>query len=152
MDPEFSKNDCRGQYPLDSKVYYIIGKLLERRCLKWACMTHLGTKNTSYGQKKGQESICQFDFWLLKVENRPDFLACRWCVTYHWKALDEGYNFALDLTSIRGLHTNLWASKVVGIPILRISGLPLQRTKWHLGVGHVAMHKVYYKGEGSGFP
>jgi hypothetical protein len=25
-------------------------------------------------------------------------------------------------------------------------------TKWHLGVGHVTMHKVYYKGEGGGFP
>jgi len=25
-------------------------------------------------------------------------------------------------------------------------------TKWHLGDGHVAMHKVYYKGEGGGFP
>jgi hypothetical protein len=24
--------------------------------------------------------------------------------------------------------------------------------KWHLGVGFVAMPKVYYKGEGGGFP
>jgi hypothetical protein len=26
------------------------------------------------------------------------------------------------------------------------------RTKWHLGVGHVAKHIKYYKGEGDGFP
>jgi hypothetical protein len=26
------------------------------------------------------------------------------------------------------------------------------KTKWHLGAGHVAMHIVYYKGEGDGFP
>ncbi len=26
------------------------------------------------------------------------------------------------------------------------------RTKWHLGVGLMARHKVYYKGEGGGFP
>ncbi len=26
------------------------------------------------------------------------------------------------------------------------------RTKCHLDVGHVANHKVYYKGEGGGFP
>jgi hypothetical protein len=25
-------------------------------------------------------------------------------------------------------------------------------TKWHLGVGPVAKHRVYYKGEGGGFP
>jgi len=31
------------------------------------------------------------------------------------KALDEGYNFASDLISIRGLHAKLWAFKVVGI-------------------------------------
>jgi hypothetical protein len=35
-----------------------------------------------------------------------------------------------------------------------ISGLPLGSlgTKWHLGAGLVARHKVYYKGEGGGFP
>jgi hypothetical protein len=39
-------------------------------------------------------------------------------------------------------------------PILRISGLPFggSETKWHLGVGPMARHKVYYKGEGGGFP
>ncbi len=37
---------------------------------------------------------------------------------------------------------------------MRISGLPLGSpgTKCHLDVGPVARHKVYYKGEGSGFP
>ncbi len=34
---------CRGQNPLDWRVPYIIEKLLELRCLKWACMTHLST-------------------------------------------------------------------------------------------------------------
>ncbi len=29
----------------------------------------------------------------LKVENRLDFLACRWRTTYRWKDLDKGYNF-----------------------------------------------------------
>jgi hypothetical protein len=40
---EFSKNDCRSQNPWDWKVPYIIGNLLEFRCLKWACITHLDT-------------------------------------------------------------------------------------------------------------
>jgi hypothetical protein len=63
--PEFSKSDFRGQNPLDWGFPYIIGKLIELRCLKWARMTHLDTSNTSYGQKKG---------WPLKVRNRLDFL------------------------------------------------------------------------------
>jgi hypothetical protein len=151
---EFLKSNCRGQNSLDWKVPYIIGKLLEHRCLKWAYMTHLDNWNINYGQKKGRESNCQFDSRPLKVGNRLDFLACRWCAKYYWKALDEGYNFAWDIISIRGLHTKLWASKVIKVLILGISGLPLgsPRTKWHLGFGPVAKHRVYYKGEGGGSP
>jgi hypothetical protein len=33
-------------------VLYIIEKLLERRCLKWAHISHLDIWNTSYGKKK----------------------------------------------------------------------------------------------------
>jgi hypothetical protein len=50
---------------------------------------------------------------------------CRWRATYLWKALNKGYNFALNLTSIEGLYTKVWAPKVVGIPILGIPKLPL---------------------------
>jgi hypothetical protein len=50
---ELSKGDCKGQNTLDWEVPYIIRKLLERICLKWAGMTHLGTSNISYGKKKG---------------------------------------------------------------------------------------------------
>ncbi len=111
-------------------------------------------KHKFYGQKKGRESHWQFDFQLLKVENCPNFLTCRWRVTYRWEALNEKYNFALNLISIGGLHTKLWAPKVAGIPIVGISKFPLgnPRTKWHLSAGPVAMHRVYYKGEGGGFP
>ncbi len=71
-----------------------------------------------------------------------------------WKALDKGYNFAQDLISIRGLHTKLYGSKVVQVLTLEISGLPFGSpgTKCHLDVGLVERHKVYYKGEGGGFP
>jgi hypothetical protein len=56
--------------------------------------------------------------------------------------------------SIKGLHVKLWAPKVAEVITVGISGLPLGSlgTKWHLGVGPVAKHKVYYKGEGGGFP
>jgi hypothetical protein len=115
-----------GQNSLNWKFPYIIRKLLECKCLKWACITHLDTWNTSYGQKKGQESNWQFDSQPLKVENCPKLCACKWCATYHWKSLNEGYNFSLDLISIGGLQRKLWAPKVAGVPTLGILA--------HLGV------------------
>jgi uncharacterized membrane protein len=74
--------------------------------------------------KKRSGINCQFDLRPLEVENH---LVCKWHATYCSKAFDEGYNFALDLTSIGSFHTKLWASKVAKVPILKILGL-------HLGV------------------
>jgi hypothetical protein len=122
--PESLERDCRGQNSLPRRFIYIIEKLLKCRCRKWARMAHLDIWNTSYGQKKGRESNCQFDSRPLKVANRPDLLGCRWRITYRWKALDKIYNFASDCTSIRGLLTKLWDSKVPEVPVGEISGLP----------------------------
>jgi hypothetical protein len=135
-------------------VFYIIGNLLERRCLKWVCIAHLDIWNTSYGQKKGQESNCQFDSRPQKVKNRPDLLSCRGRATYRWKALDESYNFALDYIAIQGLLAKLWGSKVAGVPFDAISGLPFGSPgkKSHLDVASMESCRVYYKGEGGGFP
>jgi hypothetical protein len=47
----------------------------------------------------------------------------------------------------------LWGPKIVGTPTLRVLGLPFgSPTKCHLDVGLVERHKIYYKGEGGGFP
>jgi hypothetical protein len=140
---------------------YINGKLLKRRCLKWARIAHLDIWNTSYDQKKGRESNSQefasFDSRPLKVENRPEILSCRRCATYRWKALDKSYNFSSDHTSIRGLLAKLWGSKVPGVPQGGISGLPAGSPgspgkKSHLDVISAERHREYYKGEGGGFP
>ncbi len=133
---------------------YIIGKLLERRCLKWARIAHSSIWNTSYGQTKGRKSNYQFDSRPQKVGNQPDLLSCMGRATYLWKALDKSYNFALDYTSIRGLLTKLWGSKIAGVPADGISGLPLGSPgkKNHLDVASVESCRVYYKGEGGGFP
>jgi hypothetical protein len=70
-----------------------------------------------------------------------------------WKALDEGYNFGLDLVSIGGLHTKLWGTKVVGVPTLAILGFPFGNlwTKNHLDEGLTKRCRLYYMGEGDGF-
>jgi hypothetical protein len=139
---EFSERDRKGQNSSLREVLYTIGKLLKCRCLKWARIAHLDIWNTSYSQKKGQESNWQFNSRPLKFGNRPDFLGCRWRATYRWKALDKGYNFALDLIAIKGLHKKLYALKIVGV--LGQNG--------HLDVVPVEWRRVYYKGEGGGFP
>jgi hypothetical protein len=61
-------------------------------------------------------------------------------MTYHWKTLNEGYNFALDFISIGGLLAKLWRPKVVRVPILYFSdvfylGLTFESFK-ELGVRH----------------
>jgi hypothetical protein len=44
--------------------------------------------------------------------------------------------------------------QIMRVPISGISKLPFGSpgTKCHLGAGPMARHKVYYKGEGGGFP
>jgi hypothetical protein len=65
-----------------------------------------------------------------------------------------GLQLCFRLISIKGLHAKLWAPKVAGVPIVGILGLPLgsHGTKCHLDASPVANQRVYYKGEGGGFP
>jgi len=146
--PEISESDCKGQTSMDYDFLYIIGKILKRRCLKWARIAHSDICNTSYGQKKGRESNCQFDSRPQRVGNRPLPDVRFRSATRRWKALDESYNFALDRITIEGLLAKLWGSKVSGVPFGAISGLPFESPEKnrHLDVGSVESHRVYYKG------
>jgi hypothetical protein len=66
---------------------------------------------------------------------------CKRRATYRSKGLDKGYNFALDLIAISGLHKKLCTLEVVKVPVVAISGLPgalgSPGTKSHLDVGPV---------------
>ncbi len=61
---------------------------------------------------------------------------CKQHATYRWKAFNDGYNFALDLIAIRGLHKKLCAYKAVRILTVGISsrdshlGVQGQKTIW----------------------
>ncbi len=48
MESRTSESDFKSQNSMACGVLYIIGKLLERRCLKWAHITHLDIWNISY--------------------------------------------------------------------------------------------------------
>jgi len=151
---EISESDCRGQTLMNYDVLYIIRKLLKRKCLKWVLLAHLNVWSTSYGQKKGRESNCQFDSRPQKVKTRPLPDVRFGSATWRWKALDESYNIDLDCIAIQGLLAKLWGSKVLEVPFGAISGLPLGSPgkNNHLDVGSMESHRVYYKGEGGGFP
>jgi hypothetical protein len=117
--------DSRSQNTLDWNVLGVIGKGLKCRCPKWPCIGHLDICSPSYGQKKGWESNWQFDSRPLKVGNRPfpDVFGCS--AMRHRKALEESYNFGLDLTPIGGRSQELWVFKVPGVQVRTISGLLL---------------------------
>jgi hypothetical protein len=152
--PETSERDLRGQISMARGALYIKGKLLKRRCPKWARIAHLDISNTSYGQKKGRESNWQFDSRPLKVRNRPLPDIRFESTTRRWKALDEGYNIALDRVAIELCSREISASKVPGLQPGTISGLPRESPgkNSHLDATSVESCRVYYKGEGGGFP
>jgi hypothetical protein len=112
--PKNSEDNLRGQISLHYCVFYINGKVLKCRCPKWPRMGHLDICSPSYGQKKGQESNCQFDSRPLKVGNRPLLDVTSRSATQRWKALDESYNFGSDLVSIQVQSEELRASKGPG--------------------------------------
>jgi len=101
------RKQLHGSKPIGLRNFFYHWKNFETKMFKMGLHDPFGHLKQNYGQKKGQQSNCQFDFRPLKVKNRPDFLLCRWHATYCWKVLDKGYNFVLDLISIRGLHTKL---------------------------------------------
>ncbi len=148
------KDDLRGQISSPWCVLCINGKVLKHRCPKWPHMGHLDICSPSYGQKKGQESNCQFDSWPLKVENRPLPDVASRSVIGRWKVLDESYNFGLDLVSIRVQGEELWTSKFPGLQPETVLGLQLGSPgkKSHLDVALAEICRVYYMGEGGGFP
>jgi hypothetical protein len=90
----------------------VIGKVLKLRYPKWPCIGNLDICSPSYGQKKGRESNWQFDSRPFKVGNRP-FPNVRFeSATQHQKALNDSYNFGLDIVVIRFSSQELWAPKV----------------------------------------
>jgi hypothetical protein len=152
--PKNSEDDLRDKISSPWCVFYINEKPLKRRCPKWARIAHLDICSPSYGQKKRRESNCQFDSRPLKVGNRPLSDVAWRSATWRWKALDESYNFGLELVPIQVQGEELWPSKVLGLQPEIVSGLQLGSPgkKSHLDVASAESCKVYYMGEGGGFP
>jgi hypothetical protein len=126
--------DRKGQISSHSSVFDVIRKVLKCRCPKWPRMSHLDICSPSDGQKKGPESNWQFDSRPLKVGNWPLPEICKRRATWCWKALEESYNFCLDLAPIGCCSQEIWAPKVPGLQPGTISGPPrLPREKGPFG-------------------
>ncbi len=113
--PKGLEFDSKDQNTSHWGVLGVIEKVLKRRYRKWPHISHLDIYSPSYGQKKGRESIWQFDSRPLKVGNRPLPDLRIESATWRWKDLDEGYNFGLDLIAIGLCSRELWAFKVPGL-------------------------------------
>jgi hypothetical protein len=108
-----------------------------------------GHLNISYGQKKGWESNWQFDSSPLKIEKSPWFLYMQVANNIPLKNFQQ--RLKLFFTFHLNRRSTLWGLqllKVVGVPTLGILRLPFGSfvTKWHLGDGLMARHRIYYKG------
>jgi hypothetical protein len=114
--PECLELDSKGKNTSHWGVLGVIGKVLKRRYRKCPRILDLNICSPSYGQKKGRESNWQFDSRPLKVGNRPLPDVRFECATWHWKDLDEGYNFGSDLVAIQLCSRELWPFKVPGVP------------------------------------
>jgi hypothetical protein len=152
--PKNSELKLKGQNTSHWGVLSVICKVLKFKYLNWPRIGHLDICSPSYGQKKGRESNWQFDSRPLKVGNRPLPDVCSGSATWRWKALEESYNFGLNLVPIRTQGEKLWFPKVLRVQAGTVSGLHLgsPRKKSHLDVASVWSCKEYYKGEGGGFP
>jgi hypothetical protein len=122
--PECLELNIKGQNTSHWVVLGVIGKVLKRRYRKCSRIGNSDICSPSYEKKKGRESNWQFDSRALKVGNRhlPDVRFGS--ATWHWKNLDDGYNFGLDLVAIQLCRWELWRFKVPGSPTGTISGVP----------------------------
>jgi hypothetical protein len=159
--PKTSETDLRGQISMACGALYINGKLLKRRCLKWARIAHLNVWNTSYNQKKVRESnsreFASFDSRPLKSGIDPEYLAAD-NVRHTVGRLSTRATTLLQIAlrskvcSQSYAASKSWESRRAGFRDSRagVPGVPGEKS--HLDVGPVESHRVYYKGEGGGFP
>ncbi len=141
---ETSENDCKGQNPSPWEVFYTIRKLLKRKCPKWARMTHLDICNTSYGQKKGQESNSQFDSRPQKSRESTWFPCVQVVRDTSLESSQWGLQLCFRSRPNQRSTPEVIVSQNCKIPSLGDFGTP--GTKNHLDATPTEWCKVYYIG------
>jgi hypothetical protein len=126
-------------------VLGVIGKVLKRRYRKWPRIGHLDICSPSYGQKKGRELAV----WLPTTKSREStsFRPPNWECNTSLKRSQRGLQVWFRPRCDQTLQSGVVSSQSPGTPPGTISGLQpgSPRKKWHLGVGAVECHIVYYR-------
>ncbi len=150
MDSHIFRKRLQGSKPNELKSFLYHWKSIKTQMSKMGLHDPFGHLKHKLWPK--ERSGIKLTIWLptIKSQELTLFPYVQVVCDIPQKVLDKGYNFASDFISIRGLHAKLWGPKVKGIPTFGNFGNP--GTKCHLNVGLVGRHKVYYKGEGDGFP
>jgi hypothetical protein len=152
--PKISKSNFRGQNSMACGVLYIIGKLLKLRCLNelplliWTSETQVMTKRRVGSQ------IASLTPDQKKLGINPIYLATEDVRHTVRKLLMRTTTLLQTASWSKVWSQNYGAPKSRRSQLARFrdshSGVPGEKN--HLDVGSVASHKVYYKGEGGGFP
>jgi hypothetical protein len=112
---EFLKSNYRGQNPLNWGVIYVIKKILEHGCLKWARITHLGYLKHKLWPKEGLG--VKLPIWLSTTKSweSPQFPYMQVACHIPWESSQQGLQLCLNLTNPK-LHLNRRsAHKVMGL-------------------------------------
>jgi len=100
-------------------------------------------------------SIVKLSIWLptTKSQESPQFPYVQVLCNIPLKSSQWRLQLCFRPHFIQRFARKIMSPKVVKVLVMGISRLPLgsPRTKWHLGAGLVAKHRIYYKGEGGGF-
>jgi hypothetical protein len=108
MDFWIFRGRLQGSKPIGLKSYLYHWKSIETYMFKMGSHDPFGHLKHKLWPKERPGVKLTVWFPTTKSRNWPDFLVWRWLATYHWKALDKGYNFALDVITIGGFHKKLW--------------------------------------------
>jgi hypothetical protein len=156
--PESSERDFRGQISFPWKVPYIIGKVLKCRCPKWPRMSHLDIYSTSYGQKKGQESNCQFErkrLPTIKSRESTRFTGLHATCHISLKSSRRGLQLCFKLHWNRSSAEEVIRPQSLGSPCWRDFGTPMRESRERKAIWMQAPWRVIeytIRGEGGGFP
>ncbi len=142
---KFSESDCRGQNPSVWRVLYIIGKLLKRKCLKWARMTHVDIWNI----RPKERSRVKLVVWLSTTKSQESTQFP--CVKMAWDISLKSSQRGLQLC-FRPHCNQRFAHKIMGLQNRKSPNFGSPWTKCHLDVGVAEKPIVYYKGEGVASP
>jgi hypothetical protein len=143
MDSWIFKKWLQGSKPIRLKSSLFHWKALGMQMSKMGFHDPFGYSKHKLWPKEGSRIKLPIWFLTTKSWEWPWFSYVQVVCHIPLESSQQGLQLCFRFTSIGGLHTKLWDSKVARVLILGILGLPFGslRTQWHLGAGPMAKHR-----------